>query len=141
MAMKAGDELDALVAEHVMGFRGREMIKQHGHSEWHIAFREKPAKSPWYYMSSYGVFVTQAGEKLRYGTPWEPYEPPHYSERLTDGWQVFEKLGTGWVVGQNHENGGKPWWCAGGSVDAIEVGDDTPMLAICKAALLAVLSI
>ena len=153
MAMKAGEELDALVAERVMG-----LVRGVDFGEWpeHDWKREEDGSIDIFGYESGDYHNGPGCKRCGWGychhcDPWDPNDlpeevrtckvsSPKYSTFLPMAWKVFEKLGTGWAVGQNYDNGGKAWWCWNFIDDNDSVGDDTPMLAICKAALLAVLA-
>jgi hypothetical protein len=108
--MKAGRELDALVAERVMGWTYKPFYN--GGGEW----------------SHNGKLVAFGG--LDGGSL------PKYSSSIADAWQVVEKLKADgnnvWV-----EWAGKVWVCGATSVFP-DIEADTAPLAICKAALMVV---
>ncbi len=112
LAMKPGPELDALVAEQVLG------LCVH---EW-----EKDARAVWH--------CGKCGEWSAYLPPWPPQDP--YSQIILYGWQVVEKMHKdGYGVRLSDKSGATgSWWCYIG--DAGAQGQDAPE-AISKAALLA----
>jgi hypothetical protein len=116
-AMKAGRELDALVAEKVLGLSVSKMAT----SEY-----------------SYGFFYNPA----RAENTWQRL--PHYSTNLTAAWQVVEKMAEkGWRVcfSDNGNTHAERWDCrffrepGTSSKDRVIAICDTAPLAICLAAL------
>jgi len=81
-AMKAGRELDALIAEKVMGLCGHYLIRdvRKGEEVW----------------DDYITWTCEKCDKefrgLAYGAGYKNPNLKHYSTRIQDAWQVVEKL-------------------------------------------------
>ena len=112
--LQAGRELDALVAEKVMGLKPHRMISC-------------PDNKP-------GCLV------YHYEGAWEGYVIPDYSTSISAAWEVVEKLGVNDFVHLSWMPGHKLWTCSldstmfGGYIN-LSVEADTAPLAICRAAL------
>jgi hypothetical protein len=123
--LPAGREMDALVAEKVMGWIGIE--GKHGHPLEKGPFKDCDCPSHSY----------------------QRQEIPHYSSDIAAAWEVAEKLGLA-IIPQSSKNGFR--WLAcdvklisykGDRIEVFPVDDteyscDTAPLAICRAALKAV---
>lgn len=118
--MEAGRELDALIAEEVMGFH-----KHHIHGYLHNA----PSDEAW---------DATYPDALEYDYHW-PGEEPHYSTNIADAWEVVERFvreGVVFIVKGDGLRPGdfNPKWTV--LVDNQPRTDaDTAPLAICLAAL------
>jgi len=145
--MEAGRELDALVAEKVMGFSDGPHTLYCWHDRkkrerpLHGAYHEKPGtgwKSP-----DYTAYVNEAGEKLFCGKPKAVFWPEHYSTQIGDAWEVVEKddgWGFDWRL-KRWAASSKPWTCTADRITdsrRFYVEAVTAPLAICLVALRAV---
>jgi hypothetical protein len=89
--MKAGRELDALIAEKVMGWKPR----QSKHGYWNLDgpngehFTDIDRRD---YTAQYDK---ETGQKVQQAPWWEYFwdEIPFYSTNIADAWEVVEKLG------------------------------------------------
>ena len=144
--MEAGRELDALVAEKVMGFSDgpHTLYRWHDRKKrerpLHGAYHEKPGtgwKSP-----DYTAYVNEAGEKLFCGKPKDVFWPEHYSTRIEAAWEVVEKLVLTFELGWLPTDEGLNWDASFGEKRGSEEGTTTYAAtaphAICLAALKAV---
>lgn len=119
--MLAGRELDALVAEKVMG----EAQPIYVHPNLHLEYPEKSTAGNWY---CYNIF--------EHGDICE-WHPKPFSTNISDAWEVVEKLrlyvmpfgSKDWCVSKKRNSRG---------VFENIVVDDTAPPAICRAALLTV---
>jgi len=110
MAMEAGREMDALVAEKVMGWELR-TFKSNGVDFWHIP-----------------------------GTVRCELDAPKFSTDIGAAWEVVEKMiGEMWNLSLEYQSA--VYWCEFGKTCVPGDGEiaDTAPLAICRAALLAVM--
>ncbi len=134
--LDAGRELDALVAEGVMGIPAEHWappcVRYHStdDAEWDWTRHES---SGWCYSCSKPISEV-------------PGEPPRYSTVIAEAWEVVEKLLAGrWmvtVVGDSSEAGVEGYevnvWTAYPRIRSVDATADTAPLAICKAALAAI---
>jgi hypothetical protein len=144
----AGARLDGWVAEFVMDEPGEALLvaSDDGGKSSALSETSQTQRGVYWYTSR------QAVEKFCQEHPqykpvvWVRHE--RYSRDIAAAWPVFEKLGPAWVISQS-DSGGWPddcrWFCFlpveyGGKADG-EVMAPTAPLAICKAALLAVLEV
>ena len=141
--MNPGRELDALVAEKVMGWKTWK--SKHGH--WELG---TPGGKP---ISTFGRrdssvrYDSVSGKRVREVLWWEDLyedELPSYSTSIAAAWEVFEWLcKRGDDIAEvvqltfNVQNG---WWCTSERWTQIDVQGNAPTapLAICLAALKAV---
>ena len=101
LSMEAGRELDALIAEKVLGYRWNRQ---------HLAYQKSPVE-------------------------WV-FNLPGYSTNISAAWKVVMAFDSkGLVVSLDNE--GEGWNCCIG--DRYIEGQESPELAICRAALLAVM--
>ena len=123
--MKAGRELDALVAEKVMGLK--KSIRLHSTTDMIDAYINNP----------YFTDVVRK-EDLHH------VEPLHYSTSIAAAWEVVEKLSERrdphdeqWAVhiSKRKSNLFYSQFCKGCVCHTAEAEADTPSLAICLAAL------
>lgn len=132
--ISAGRELDALIAEHVMGWIYSDAWKQlvpFGHAdpplwsewEWDIDKAEF-TKHPVNMMSG----VSYRGDK--------PYIP-EYSTDIAKAWEVVEKMGSYKIETMHHANGTKHRVSFWNGMMGFPVEAETAPLAICRSALLA----
>jgi hypothetical protein len=141
LAMEAGPEMDALVAERVMGWK-------RGGANDHTRPAHRPSKDfpgtvlgdfggkgPHDYLESPGP----AGRIYFCGCP-SSADLPAYSTSIADAWEVVEKFISagcaGWVEGDGHT--GYRAGCTSES-GRFETDGGTAPLAICRAALLSTL--
>jgi ABA sandwich protein len=115
--MKAGRELDALIARKVMGWDIKTITVMDGHGpRSDFGTVDAPRKMP---DGRMGVAAHQL---------------PHFSTNVNDAWLVFGKF-----PGKRHEI-----WCTEQGLSwarigyTIQANGETPALAICRAALLAI---
>jgi hypothetical protein len=120
--MKAGPEMDALVAERAMG--------------WTVV-KEPPSFGPWYGATCHNVRGGLAGIATR--------PVPRYSTNDTDALRVLDKLHSGddWYDSElsfTRGRGDGEYCCClfrGGNLNGLAPGmADTRALAICRAALM-----
>jgi hypothetical protein len=123
LGLKPGRELDALIAEKVMGFRCV-VDKGNGNVSW----------------IAYGVY----GETHTPPMAWKKwnYKVPPYSTDIAAAWEVVEKMSEQWPQYQlaKIEDGWSVMWGFDGYGWPEATGKTAPE-AICKAALLAVMDI
>ena len=127
--MKAGRELDALIAEKVMGWK---------YHDWKTSTAFEYTKY---------CFICGCTKRLHAPVAIDDFcgtkeTPPHYSTQIADAWLVVEKLlemGAWFSLSKNHHN--FTWDCRGiinerkdDEVRFIDHADTAP-LAICLAAL------
>ncbi len=144
--LTAGRELDSEIAEKVMGYSGRVIVRR-GRSlkssgEPLVAFRISPSR---FECGAYETHWLLDGTKLYCGKPFSPRFAPHFSTDIAAAWLVVERLaaispqqdfhlehmeGAGWTASCcfNRADGGWDGWR----------NADTAPLAICLAALQAV---
>jgi hypothetical protein len=142
LALVPGREMDALVAEKVMGWTGRKTVYQ-----W---FDRKRHEYPLIIfaiggegMGSYETFVDGEGNKIQYGNPHKVFFTPNYSTDIAAAWEIIRKLNKKDIYLEVKQWFGQElWirlWTGSGalksslnlkSIDAFPEG-------ICKAALLA----
>lgn len=137
-ALQSGPELNAQVAEHVMGWK------------WLNPEGAAVIMPPDYKSGKYGSVIANAPDADQY-TPrsreWDCAWAvlPRYSEDIASAWGVFmhfldthkgiyhtQRSSLGWTLGQPME-----WHCTIGATNTVIA--DTAPLAICRAALKAVL--
>lgn len=112
--LDAGRELDALVAERVMGWTRLPITPEWTHERW-----RNPADQ--------NVWLTT----------------PHYSESIAAAWQVVERLqqegfDVAVTVGGDWPKWNHLWFCRIGGIAEVEEAAPSVSLAICRAALAAV---
>ena len=146
--MEAGQELDALVAERVMGWKQDE--------DWGCLIppqqRAKPTEmwTPWQRDKNRDVFREPvkgaAVSGIVYSGDFSSIYLPEWSTDIAAAWKVLDKLDKDWRISIHQMWDGKAWQCslepAGGLTLDPEVprggvfaNADTPALAICRAAL------
>ena len=150
MTPKPGRELDALIAEKVMGFSDG----PHTLYRWHDRKkRERPLHGAFHRASGdpigdFSAYVNEAGEKFFCGRPKQVHWPSLHSIDTRAAWEVVEKMeADGWghkhiVHSPEAEHSGVSWtFMKPGqgeqSMTTIEVVGSIPY-AICLAALKAV---
>jgi hypothetical protein len=151
--LEAGRELDALVAEKVMGWQrlGEDDYSKPGHPLGLLSDFDQKGPHPRIQSPESGAFYFCPCQDGRYQRP-DAIEPPFYSTDIAAAWQVVERIkeleGCGlFVTWANAEYGDPSHW----EVGFVEAGDegygheqrivataDTAPLAICGAALAAV---
>ena len=123
--LEAGPELDALVAEKVMGWQLKKVRRSFGTSTMGFEYADRDA-----WVDGNGTAVCE---------PWE-WQP---GDELDDAWQVVEKfLADDYRFALDNREG-LPWWAEFALPDYSEGDQDiaeTPTLAICRAALKAVMA-
>jgi hypothetical protein len=151
----AGRELDALVAEKVMGWTGKKIV--YGWSDRVkrlyplLVFTEGGS-----YVGDFGPFVDEEGNKIQYGKPHRVYHAPPYSTDIKAAWEVAEMMRKKPVCYLGEEYGAfiadtiniyqccsSKWTCLIGTTandddPEFEAHAETAPLAICHAALKAV---
>jgi hypothetical protein len=146
MTMEAGSEMDALVAEKVMGWTVYAIEGTNG-AAW-LEPREGFIEGQWtgYLSKHIQGFTGNINTRLDdggtlsinvHGTVWAP------SKKIADAWRVMERLNnTGyWIKLNNSATQKAIWRCeiVPPGYDATHTWADTAPLAICRAALLAVM--
>ena len=141
--MKAGRELDALVAEKVMGWKPR----QSKHGYWNLDGPNGEHFTDIYRRDYTAQYDKETGQKVQQAPWWEYFwdEIPFYSTNIADAWEVVRKMGmvlienSGEAFGKldewnvqfvGHDKEGEPHW--------VSESAETVELAICLAALKAV---
>jgi hypothetical protein len=147
--VKAGRELDALVAEKVMGWTGRMEVARRGRrDEWLVVFTGRPDGG----IGDYACFYDRDGGKIYCCKPHNIHHAGRYSTGIAAAWEVVEKVwatlpktGYGTFRALLHRRDPDGRWICEFAPDAH--GDwsthataeaDTAPLAICLAALRAV---
>jgi hypothetical protein len=119
LAMKAGRELDALVAEKIFW--------------WTPKINYESGTIEWYGRSPTGALTARPSH-------WKNGQPPKYSSDLVASWEVVEKMKDKPRLNKffqlTYEGGA--WYCSFGAADSVE-GKSAPEV-IAKAALLAELT-
>lgn len=152
LAMEPGRELDAAVAEYVLGYKNRVVLYEWADrkSRKHpvVAFTDNPGE-----IGTYRAFVNEHGEKVSCGKPHWVHIPSKCSTDIADAWEVAEKLSAHETVISRKEqirgvltynvqifNRSKkhPDECWKGLID---ISAKTAPEALCKAALLAVMEV
>jgi len=133
-----GSELDALVAEKVMGWKDRIIVcrwkDRPARKHSIIAFKDDGKDS----VGDYSAYVNEAGEKIYCGRPHQLFFPPHYSVLMEAAWEVVEHLvGKGMEFSLQTNSHMKDWRAEFENPDVEVVALSAP-LAICLAALKAV---
>jgi hypothetical protein len=132
MGSIVGRELDALVAERVMGYRWRRFE----YPPVGVSFKYGRA---WTWLSREGAGFDVEGGETRYIE-----NVPHYSFDIAAAWSVLEKLRLdGWdlTFGSNARDG---WWIVATTGrrpdrdDVVEAAAEMFALTVCRAALIAV---
>jgi hypothetical protein len=108
--MKASREMDALVAQKIMGW---EMVTE---SEYGLCWKVPQPDGRFEFLSDESA--------------------PHYSTNMMAAWLVVEKLSDthGFFLGKHGTPGRPPWCCRFGAETAVTEGHSAP-LTICVAAL------
>jgi hypothetical protein len=135
--VKAGRELDALVAEKVMGW------KRGGDDSYCSPEHVDAIVDDWDSKGPHPCLVSPRG-KIYYFCPCQErkgYELPHYSSDIAAAWTLAEKLNIsvlcsadGWYAGETADIAHGDW-CKEVFVKGDWTLADTAPLAICKAAL------
>jgi hypothetical protein len=108
--MKAGRELDALVAERVMGWYNVGRGYLFGNDD------------------SWGGDNPQTPDK-------GIQDLPHYSTDIKAAWEVVERVSAVYQIKVGSDKTAFAWWCEIGEGDWRSIGQPTAALAICKAVL------
>lgn len=91
--MQAGRELDALVAEKVMGYLERVVVRKGRSLKTaegpRIAFRHSPDR---FDLGEYSRHWTEDGTKIYCGSPFSIHFAPRYSVEIAAAWRVVEKI-------------------------------------------------
>ena len=122
-AMKAGREMDAAIHGRVMG---------HCEHDWRV-LKTLPGFDTMYY----DMECSKCKAKFMNDHPWVPNTTPRYSGDITDAWDVVDIVIERYTQTFELEWRGTElgWFCYMGE----PVHARTPQLAICQAALLAIL--
>lgn len=122
-----GRELDALVAERVMGWLRHDLTWESATTGGlHICRRCSASycSPPW---SREGVMQREwCGVKLPL---------PRYSTDMSAAWEVAEMVAMTYQIKVGSDKTAFAWWCEIGDGDWRSIGQPTAALAICKAAL------
>ena len=133
--MKAGRELDALIAEKVMGWRRMSWKDYHAYMNFMGTDEREEFTYAWHDADG-NMTEFHANDKLYYDDPTPPWAP---SEEIADAWLVVEQLGKSFDVSRCRKfQEIEAWFWEASFHNGPDAQADTAPLAICLAALKAV---